>query len=382
MIGFSVLGALLVAQASQPAHVVTISDAELARAPRLTIAREPVWRVGGEAEGPYSFTFIVGATFMRAGRLALLEVKPPQVHVFDAGGHHQLTFGRLGSGPGEFSMVQRLLPHVSDSIVVSQVGRVSVFDNLGKHGRTFETVNAGAGLALVHRMLPDGSMLATGTPMPTPELARERLKQPAGIRNDSSRLVVLNARANHIATDFGRRKSGYKIIVRLNDTTIVTATPAFAPGMLIDAADSLVLLTDGATASLEVLSARTAARLRAIRFDLPRRPVTAEDRAAFVRSKRNTEDVLKVMPYPDFMPYFDLLHVSYDGVVRLRRYVTRRDSRAQWLSFTRMGQFLSVVDVPAKARVLDFDRDRVLVVERDADDLEYLALYKLIPSKR
>jgi len=102
MIGFSVLLTPLVVHASQPAPVVTISAAELARPPRLTMAREPVWRVGGEAEGPYSFTFIVGATFMQGGRVAVLEPKPPQVRVFDASGKHQFTFGRLGLGPGEF----------------------------------------------------------------------------------------------------------------------------------------------------------------------------------------------------------------------------------------------------------------------------------------
>jgi hypothetical protein len=82
------------------------------------------------------------------------------------------------------------------------------------------------------------------------------------------------------------------------------------------------------------------------------------------------------------MPYFDALRWSYDRVVRLRRYVAPLDSTAQWLSLTPTGQLLSVIDIPAKARVLDFDRDRVLIVERDADDLEYLSLYKLIPSKR
>jgi len=55
---------------------------------------------------------------------------------------------------------------------------------------------------------------------------------------------------------------------------------------------------------------------------------------------------------------------------------------AQWLRLTLSGQLLSLVDLPAKARVRDFDRDRVLPVERDADELEYLAVYKLVPRTR
>ena len=61
--------------------------------------------------------------------------------------------------------------------------------------------------------------------------------------------------------------------------------------------------------------------------------------------------------------------------------MTPLDSSAQWLSITPTGRLLSVIEVPAKIRVLDFDGDRVLVVERDADDLEYVALYRLVRQR-
>ncbi len=379
MIGFSLLS-LLAVQASQPVPVVTISAAELARAHRLTIAREPVWPVGGEADGPYSFTFIVGGTFMRSGRVAVLEPKPPQVRLFDAGGKHQYTFGRLGLGPGEFSQVQRIVPHIGDSLVVSQIGRVSVFDGFGKHARTLATVNTDAGLALVYRMFPSGLMLASGVPMPTPE--RQRLNtQQEGLRRDSTRLVILSAQADSIALDLGKRPSGETLLVRDHDRVIVTGRP-FSSRLLIEGADSLVVFSPGTVPSVEMISSRTGRSVRTLKLDLPQREVTARDRDDFVRSRRRTEPVLKAMTYPEHMPYFDALRWSYDRVVRLRRYVAPLDSTAQWLSLTPSGQLLSVIDLPAKARVLDFDRDRVLLVERDADDLEYLARYKLVPSKR
>ncbi|MGQ0642098.1 MAG: hypothetical protein ACT4P6_15220 [Gemmatimonadaceae bacterium] len=92
MIGFAVVLALH--QAVQPAPVVTISAAELAHAPRLTISLQPVWRIGGNSDGPYSFTRIVGAVFMRSGHVAVLESDPSAVRLYDAAGRHIKSFGR------------------------------------------------------------------------------------------------------------------------------------------------------------------------------------------------------------------------------------------------------------------------------------------------
>lgn len=391
MIGFSLLGALLVVQASQPVPVVTISAAEIARTPRLTIAREPVWRVGGEAEGPYSFVRIVGATFMRNGSVAVLEYTPPQVRIFDADGKHQFTFGRLGQGPGEFSQVQRLVPHTGDSLAISQVARVSLFDGAGKHARTVSTAT-GTTLSIASRILGDGSMLASARPMPT---LQERGSRREGITQDSTRIVVLAANGSDIVRDLGKRPSGELLLARLGEGWVHTAR-AFSAGLLMEGGDSLVFILQAERAQLDVISARTGRQLRQIALNLTPREVTERDRAEFARSRRDgaargpnpaialqsTEAYLKLMTYPRHMPYFDALRWSYDRVVRLKRFVAPLDSTAQWLGLTATGRLLSTVEVPAKARVLDFDRDRVLLVERDADDVQYLALYKLIPGKR
>ncbi|MGQ0642097.1 MAG: hypothetical protein ACT4P6_15215 [Gemmatimonadaceae bacterium] len=126
-------------------------------------------------------------------------------------------------------------------------------------------------------------------------------------------------------------------------------------------------------------------------FSLTPRAVTARDRDEFIRSRRaaarteiakqGAEAYLKIMPYPERMPFFDALRQSLDGTLRLRRYKAALDTSAQWLSLTSAGLLLSVIDVPASARVLDFAADRVLVAERDADDLEYVAVYTLVPKK-
>ncbi|HEV8365403.1 MAG TPA: hypothetical protein VGQ52_17935 [Gemmatimonadaceae bacterium] len=392
MSGFSVLWAVLVVQASQPAPVVRISAAQIARAPRLTIAPEPVWRIGGQADGPYAFARIVGATFSRDGGIGVLESNPPQVRLYDSAGKHRSSFGRRGRGPGEFENLQRFTPHTGDSLVVSQAYRVSVFDRAGKHGRTISTATAQTQLALAYRMLWDGSMLAATRSMPT---AQEQASKREGITRDSTHIVILAANGAEIVKDLGKRPSTELMMARQGAGWVHTVR-AFSAGVLMEGGDSLVFILEADGAQLDVLSASTGRQLRKIVLNLTPREVTERDREEFARSRRDgaargpnpaiakqgTEAYLKLMTYPRYMPYFDALRWSYDRVVRLKRYVAPVDSRAQWLSLTTGGQLLSVIDIPAKARVLDFDRDRVLIVERDADDLEYLALYKLIPSKR
>jgi hypothetical protein len=385
---------LLLAQTPQGTPVVNISAPELARAPHLTIAGAPVWRIGGEPDGPYGFARIVGGTFMREAQVAVLEGNPPGVRLYDNAGKHVLSFGRAGSGPGEFGQVQRLVPHVGDSLVVSQIFRVSVFDGRGKHARTLSTASAGAGRAMVYRMFPDGSLLAKSSPMLTPREMAHGVQRTEGITRDTTRLVILAARGDAVAKDFGNRPSGGSAVARLEGVWVM-AVPAFAADLLLEGGDSLVYVVPGGASRVEVLSAGTTRLLRTVAFDLTPRAVTARDKDEFVRGRRAgsqknggdralrmTDAYLKIMPYPERMPYFDALRWSFDGVVRLRRYATPSDSSAQWISITPHGRLLSVIDVPTKLRVLDFNGDRVLVVERDADDVEYLAVYVLVPRRR
>jgi hypothetical protein len=238
-------------------------------------------------------------------------------------------------------------------------------------------------LSIVYRMLSDGSMVASTRPVPT---ARVR---PEGIVRDSSRTIILAANAAAVVQDLGRRAGSETVIAHFGGDRYAMTARAFTASDLMEGADTLVLTMNSESALLTVLSVRGGRLLRTVRIDIPSRDVTRRDREEFVRQLRaRTRDprirdaFLRVMTYPEKMPFVDALRWSYDRVVRLRRYVAPLDSTAQWLSLTPTGQLLSVIDIPAKARVLDFDRDRVLIVERDADDLEYLSLYKLIPSKR
>lgn len=81
-----------------------------------------LFRLGGEDEGPGSFTAAHQASVGTdaAGRIYVLDGHTYQVQVFDRDGRHLRTQGGRGGGPGEFQMHGFLLVHPS--------GVTSVFD--------------------------------------------------------------------------------------------------------------------------------------------------------------------------------------------------------------------------------------------------------------
>ncbi|MEW5916035.1 MAG: hypothetical protein AB1762_06505, partial [Gemmatimonadota bacterium] len=344
MLGLGVVLAVLAVQGPPP-QTAKIVAAQIDAAPHLTIAPLPVWRIGGDGDGPYSFTAAVGVPFTRDGGAAILEGNPPEVRLFDRAGKHRTSFGRRGRGPGEFEMPQRLVPHTGDSLVVAQIARVSVFDGQGKHARTMNTANA-SGLSWVHRLLRDGSMLARLTPIPT---ARQR---PEGIVRDSALIALISAHGDTVVRRFGYRKGSGTLIARHGGAMSMVGAP-LSPGSFIEGADSLVLSLDGESARLLVLSAESGNTVRSVNVEVPQRRVTEQDREAYEsqlrRSTRDPERLaafLRVVRYPESMPRADALRWSFDSVVRMRRFKAQRDSTQQWLSLTINGRLLSVIDLP------------------------------------
>jgi hypothetical protein len=86
-----------------------------------------VWRLGGAAEGPESFTRVgshnLGADI--AGNLYLMDGDASRIVVFDPGGEHLRSMGRKGEGPGELQF--------PIGLSVTPGGAATVFD-VGKGG--------------------------------------------------------------------------------------------------------------------------------------------------------------------------------------------------------------------------------------------------------
>ena len=77
------------------------------------------WRVGGEPDGPHSFTDVRGLGVLGDGRIVVLDAKDQQVHFLSASGKPLVTVGRKGAGPGEFQRANGLAVSPKGEIVIN-----------------------------------------------------------------------------------------------------------------------------------------------------------------------------------------------------------------------------------------------------------------------
>ena len=97
---------------------------------------DDVLRIGAvDVEGPAQFGRIRDIEVDRLGRIYVLEAQSREVRVFDQAGRHVRSFGRSGAGPGEFRNPTTLAWMADDRLVVVDPGggRYSLFDTAGAY---------------------------------------------------------------------------------------------------------------------------------------------------------------------------------------------------------------------------------------------------------
>ncbi|HKS06054.1 MAG TPA: 6-bladed beta-propeller [Gemmatimonadaceae bacterium] len=129
--------------------VVTIAVL-MANAPTLA-AQQPAkwrlveeWRVGGEVEGPHSFTDVRGLAVFADGRIVVLDAKDQKLHILGADGKPMRTVGRKGAGPGEMSDANGVLVSPRGEIIVNDPqgnNRFTLYSSSGDFVKTIPMTN-------------------------------------------------------------------------------------------------------------------------------------------------------------------------------------------------------------------------------------------------
>lgn len=124
----------------------------------------PVLQIGrneGEDDGPDLFGRIMHVMRLSSGDIAVAENMAGEIRVFDDGGAHLRTFGRLGEGPGEFTNLRTIAELPGDTIVAfDSWGEVSYFTSFGTFIRSFLVPRLpGASAPLLTGWLDDGTLL-------------------------------------------------------------------------------------------------------------------------------------------------------------------------------------------------------------------------------
>jgi hypothetical protein len=342
------------------------------------------WRVGGEVDGPHSFGDVRGMAVMANGRIALIEFKDQQVHIFDAMGQPLRSVGRRGAGPGEFQQANGLAVSPSGQIVVNDPSnnRLTLFAANGDFVRT----------------VPILQRWGYGYMWEAYFNRRGLLEERILVRKEGERTSVSAVRtwsADYATTDTvasamcvpppanpGERYYEF----RSERARMMLNVPFLAPRT------TSVQGPDGATWSsrhpdYRAIELRGAGRCEPdakieLRPPRVRIPTTVRDSAvdlvktSAARYGSTPPDVDRI---PREYPFYDALHLDAAGRLWVERQVEAKKPRFE--VFSSRGVLLAEVESPVLFRTYRpflIASDRVLGFIADEDDVVYLASYRIV----
>jgi hypothetical protein len=334
------------------------------------------------------FGLVASALWLGDGTIAVADAHNRHVRLFDAAGIERDTAGRRGEGPGEFESVDRLWTVGPDSAAVwdTRLMRYTVIAGDGGIGRTVRLEPTG------ERARPtplgfasNGSLIAVNDPRGMPEDERYRADlallvydgdgvvsaELATFPGDEMWNWVWEMGVTPSIVPFGR-----PTVVDLRGNAVFVGTN---DGYRVDRYD-----VSGFAAGSPVVQARTVVQL-----DRQPRPVAQgliDDYLAAERAKASSgaaakggNDIFGLMaadaPYPETLPFYDLLLTDGAGRLWVRDYVTDYDAATVYTVFGPDGIPVATAELPARFRPTAIDGNRVLGVWRDPLDVEQVRVY-------
>lgn len=359
---------------------------------RASIAQLALWRLDPSpmflrdtsSSADADFHIVFGGAIRSDGQIVIGNANPPELRFFDVNGLLAGKIGRRGNGPGEFQNPQRLQLLAKDTIAVFELFRVSLFDAAGKFLETSAITNQGPSQLIrpMHR-LADGSLVGLTQSVGGGEASGE------GITRGVGSVVLLRTDGRAVQRQLTTYRGGELVRARVG-AGIVNMVHPLAFTTLVVGADASVYLSDTAVPEVRQVDVATG-KERPIRIDVkPRRIESAvireiRDRlrasGAQTRQQRTANEALvRKLTFEDHYPFFDRLLRSSAGWLFLRLFVAPPDTSASWVVLDPNGTATAVLRTPSALRVLSIGTDALLAVIRDGDDIERVAVYRIVKS--
>lgn len=348
---------------------------------RLRVEGAPSVRIGTEGDIHSEFTRIASAIQLSDKSIAVVVVGSSDVRVFDPMGNHLRTFGRRGSGPGEYQQMH-FVARAGDTLVLYDFGlrRLTSLDvRSGRVNSTTLTPATASPMVPVGRF-DDGSLVMRESPTTS-------LKRRQGTRRDSLDLVVVSPRGN-VVHRIGRFAGDAMFAFNPDNTESARAVLGhpLGPRLHVMMSKDRVGVADGTqrmvtwfdrrgrktgTTSLPLEkraydeNAVTNARDRLLRQGVPEkeRALIAE---LFSRTSRGPEQ-----------PTFSTVHVSAAGDLWIARFSPDiLAGPTDYLVVDSRGNAVGSVTLPAGFRVTEIGADYILGVRSDADRVESVEMYR------
>ena len=353
------------------AGIEIVSSASPTTNDHSTVSAKPLLQIGVIDENEQQAFFRVRDIAAHAERYLVVNGGSDEVRIFGKDGAYLGALGGSGDGPGEFRSPAAVFVRASGEIEVVDLHKVSVFASDGSFIRSYAFGRHPLGRA------GDGSYVTLG-------FAAGVDPSQLGQGRDSLALIRV-----------------WPIQPSLRDTLVILPGPlrfriirghgiasqdvAFGPAPLVAVDSSFIYVAAEAAYAINAydLDGRL---IRVIRREIRRRPVTAEMRSSYERSRLEAvsasnrswlESVFREWTYPEEYPALDRLVVDENGRLWARGYVTPGELQSNWDIFDRSGAWITSLRLPSGLEVFQITADEILGVNKDAADIEYVQVYGL-----
>lgn len=349
--------------------------------PRWSISPSPTLVIGDEADPAKTFSFLAAAVKLSTGQIAIVDRGSNELRLFDASGRFIESFGRRGSGPGEFQSVS-WIGRSQDSLFLFDRGhaRVSLY-----HARTlvpFATIearNTQERISVVGRMRDGAWLLST--------IRAVDLLHPHGVYRDTVRIGLLAASGRGDVTWLGAFPG--QSLFAFNPTRAPKASSVgafpFGPTTARVAAETRVWIIDGAQPRVLAFDSKGAAiggtRLSQSSSQPDKRALTRL-RDAEVAGLDSRMGAITRALYDEALrmretPYCARLLPGVAGEVWVEGHCPDKAGPCGYTAMTAEGVLLAEVLTPPGVRLHDVGLDYVVGVHTDPDGVESVRVYRL-----
>jgi hypothetical protein len=337
--------------------------------------------IGGENDPTQQLHRVRAAARLESGGLAIANGGTSQVLMYDANGELVRTFGRKGSGPGEFSSLDAIWRIRADSILAwdGSTRQIHAFDNLGRHVRTIQFNNR---IANRLERYPNGEFLGfTGTHDTLPRSPNETWWESyiyLRLTSDGDSLGAIGPLHGMEYMSSEWEGSQLRAQRPLGHIAAVAVGPA--------------VFYYGDSESHRVLVFEPGGRLtRIIERVAELKPVTAQVRIGYINNRLGaaTDPQLRLawdkyfakVPFPSHVPAYRRFDVDPEGNLWVQDWDLPGSPQIAWSVFSPDGHWITEVSGP-KGQVLEVGAEHVILLLRNELGMESVVMFRIIKPGR
>ncbi|HST62000.1 MAG TPA: hypothetical protein VLK84_25085 [Longimicrobium sp.] len=344
---------------------------------RWSLGAQPLARIGAGGGAGQDLHRVYGGLVNRDGRIVVGNSGTGEIRFYDRTGIYLFASGREGSGPGEFRAINWLSAGRGDSILVYdlRMRRFSVLNAGGNFARAFES-RAPRGSTRPVGVLPDGSVLVAAEQQFDPRTVT------AGLVRDSMDLIRISPTGQAMGT-VGRFPGAEWLVYDHSASYRSTQLPFGRAGHAVVSGENIVYASsDRGELLVHDLTGRRVGSI--LVPGEPRRLTDAEvegfveeavedapERSALLRQ-------LQRQRAGRWAPRIADLRVDRSGNLWVQRFPEPDGQHAKWTVFTRSGELVGSMWMPAGSMPLDLRPDALLVREHGEDGTEQVSLRELV----